>query len=404
MFWDTADIWKILQSSPGIVSLDIKDINGDPFRFPDPLPDSPNTTLPTLSTHGEMTVDGLLKLLGLFPNLSSLCLPLVGRPIVCGYSYGYPYWQPPSPAQEKLPLLPNPSVVGRSLRSLKAVLRDCDAVLRHLPNLKEVTQSGKLDKSLAMALTAHCPGFEVFRSSHHLWYHDEDEGEYVDPERLVDNPSLRVFDSIWHTIWVDVMLREPWTCLGLLTEEETAAVEKFRRCQRQHYGVYNQLARLTRLRHLDLGREVRTSNSYDIYGEDSYEKNGQRYLQYSGPTFDTLEPSLRSRLDRLAALKSLEMFGLECLNHLIGRSELEWMVVSWLHLRMMDGLVEQLYKIEPNQERITLKEYFEQLIGFCDLNHMSHKINSDNEKAALKDYFVQLRPDVVHDNLYMTDF
>ncbi|KAF9089418.1 hypothetical protein BGX23_006715 [Mortierella sp. AD031] len=141
-----------------------------------------------------------------------------------------------------------------------------------------------------------------------------------------------------------------------------------------------------------------------ISTEDSYEKDGQRYLQYPGPTFDTLEPSLRSGLDRLAALRSLEMFGLECLNHLIGRSELEWMVVSWPHLRMMDGLVEQLYKIEPNQERIALKEYFEQLIGFCDLNHMSYKLNSDNEKAALKDYFVQLRPDVVHDNLYMTDF
>ncbi|KAG0356068.1 hypothetical protein BG005_005008 [Podila minutissima] len=150
-----------------------------------------------------------------------------------------------------------------------------------------------------------------------------------------------------------------------LSAEEGAAVEKFQRCQAQHHGVYDRLARLTKLKHLDLGYEN------GIPGLD-----GEKYLKYtSGPTFDTLELSLASGLDRLGALKNLEMIGFECINHRIGRPELEWMAKSWPKLNLMYGLdKEKLDGIEHSKKRVALKEYFQ-----------------------------QLRPDVVHDSLFEDD-
>lgn len=51
---------------------------------------------------------------------------------------------------------------------------------------------------------------------------------------------------------------------------------------------------------------------------------GELYLRYKEkPIFD-LELSLVSGLDRPAALKDLEVIGFECINHRIGRLELEW--------------------------------------------------------------------------------
>ncbi|KAG0265938.1 hypothetical protein BGZ95_003168 [Linnemannia exigua] len=128
---------------------------------------------------------------------------------------------------------------------------------------------------------------------------------------------------------------------------------------------------LTRLKHLDLGYESRYP--WTFKSEETYERKGVEYVRYpDNKTFDTLELSLESGLDRLGALKNLEMFGFECLNHRIGRKELDWMAKSWPRLRMMYGLdKERLYKIEHDEER-----------------------------AALKEYFEELRPDVVHDSLF----
>jgi hypothetical protein len=203
------------------------------------------------------------------------------------------------------------------------------------------------------------------------------------------------------------MLRQPWACMGLewlscrivgvdrlndaeqslvdrvmahgyavpLSDEERAAVEKFQRCRAQHHGVYDRLASLTKLKHLDLGYENRYPWQYK--SGDSYEaEDGEEYLYYGPPTFDTLELSLASGVDRLGALKNLEMIGFECINHRIGRAELEWMAKSWPKLNLMYGLDEdRLTNIEPNLE-----------------------------KALLKDYFQQLRPEVVHDSLFEDNF
>ncbi|KAG0372166.1 hypothetical protein BGX24_000610 [Mortierella sp. AD032] len=145
-----------------------------------------------------------------------------------------------------------------------------------------------------------------------------------------------------------------------LTEEEAVAVEKFQWCQRQHHGVYDQLARLTRLKHLDLGYESRYPLTY--ISRWTYERDGQEYVEYSdGKTFDTLELSLESGLDRLGVLKNLEMFGFECLNHRIGKKELDWMAKNWPRLKLMYGLdKEKLTMIEHDQERAVLKAYFQQ--------------------------------------------
>ncbi|KAG0372167.1 hypothetical protein BGX24_000611 [Mortierella sp. AD032] len=269
---------------------------------------------------------------------------------------------------------------------------------------------------MSQVIAIHCPKLAVCRSTSNPWYINEYNRTPDDPTNqfLVDCASLKEFNYIEHAIWVDELLRQPWACLGLewlrcrivgvsrlsrqeeaivdrvmtmrkkevagesgrveqqLTEEETAAVEKFHQCERQHHGVYDQLARLTRLKHLDLGYESRYPWTFK-HDNTHYEWKGVEYSRYpDGKTFDTLEFSLESGLDRLRALKDLEMIGFECLNHRIGRKELEWMAKSWPRLKLMYGLDEErLYMIERDEER-----------------------------AALKEYFEELRPDVVHDSLF----
>ncbi|KAF9538247.1 endodeoxyribonuclease [Mortierella hygrophila] len=195
---------------------------------------------------------------------------------------------------------------------------------------------------------------------------------------LITHRHLREFDSIKNFIKVDEMLREPWTYMGLewltcriagldrltpmeegtvarimasgysdgLSEEETGVVEKFNRCRAQQRGEYK-------------------SGSAEVYvGED-----GEEYLRYDPPMFDTLELTLESGLSRLGALKDLEMFGFECLNHKIGKAEMAWMAKSWPKLNLMYGL---------NDERLYVIEH-------------------DKEREALREYFTKLQPNVVHD-------
>ncbi|KAG0277774.1 hypothetical protein BGZ95_005358 [Linnemannia exigua] len=94
--------------------------------------------------------------------------------------------------------------------------------------------------------------------------------------------------------------------------------------------------------------------------------DGQMYLRYEGPVLDTLELSLESGLERLSALKELEVFGFEWVNHGIGKREC-WS--GWLRLRVMWGL---------GKDRFRQMEY-------------------DSYKGELREYFQALRPDVVHE-------
>ncbi|KAG0258132.1 hypothetical protein BGZ95_005047, partial [Linnemannia exigua] len=275
---------------------------------------------------------------------------------------------------------------------------DWDTVLQHIPSIVEWRNETRLCATeVAVLDELFGPRLESYRGSpkpllNYGRSHSDPTNQF-----LVTHPHLREFDSIENFIKVDEMLREPWACMGLerltcqivgvdrlnkeeeavvarvmapgylgeLTEEETSAVEKFHRCRAQHHGVYDRLASLTRLKHLNLGYENRHPRGYmdaDRYtGED-----GVEYSEYPGPIFDTLEMSLESGLGRLAALKDMEMIGFECINHRIGKAELDWMAKSWPKLRLMYGL---------DKER---------------LRHIEH----DKNRAALKKYFKRLRPDV----------
>jgi hypothetical protein len=283
---------------------------------------------------------------------------------------------------------------------------DWDILLKHIPSIVEWHSRTRLVGDLRF-LTEHFPRLESFVAIHLPVNLEDYPGarSHSDPTNqfLATQRHLLEFDSIENFIKVDEMLRQPWACMGLerltcrivgvdrlnkeeeavvtrvmapgysseLSEEETGAVEKFHRCRAQHHGVYDRLASLTRLKQLNLGYENR--NPWEYKGGNTYiGKDGNEYLEYAEPTFDTLEMSLESGLERLAALRDLEMIGFECINHRIGKVELDWMAKSWPKLKLMYGL---------DKERL-------------------HNIEYDKNRAALKKYFKRLRPDVVHDSLF----
>lgn len=121
-------------------------------------------------------------------------------------------------------------------------------------------------------------------------------------------------------------------------------------------GVYNQLTDLTRLRHLDLEFENRDEEHPP---HKSYEVNGRYYSGFNGLTLDTLELSLASGLDHLGGLRHLEMVGFECINHRIGRAEVEWMAKSWPNLSLMYRLdKERISDAEPDQEGLSWRHTY----------------------------------------------
>ncbi|KAF9318222.1 hypothetical protein BG003_011616 [Podila horticola] len=405
-----SSVWELLAAVP---TLEFLTTTCSEDKLPDPLPEV-NTTLRTLTVHGSLSINNLLDVLSLLPNLSSLTLTKIGvravqqQPPELGFEFGM--------ASSFLPehVCPRDHSVGANLRELNVdSVGDYDTLLKHLPDHIELTWNEPIStyNSVPLQLPEHSTRFSVFKAPFPPWYIDEEfepraPHDFVANELLTTSSRLRVFDSIRHFILVDEMLRRPWLCMGLewltcrilgvnrltdeeqslaervmvpgyssdLSAEEAAAVEKFERCRAQHHGVYDHLARLTRLRHLDLGYENRYPWTCKI--GDVYEVDGVEYLEYTTPpTFETLELSLASGLDRLGALKDLEMIGFERLNHRIRRPELEWMAKSWPRLNLMYGL---------DKERL------------MDIEHCK-------ERTALREYFQQLRPSVIHDSLFYDD-
>ncbi|KAF9968003.1 hypothetical protein BGZ73_000274 [Actinomortierella ambigua] len=393
VFSTNASFWKLWSSLP--TTLETLEVGKcSVFPLPDPLPE-PHPSLRVLSARGSTTLSGLFTFLGILPNLEELKLDSVTQDDTTPSTSG------------THPLLPTP-LPGKSLKKLDAAVDDWETVLRLLPNICIwITDEEVLDEDTALLLKTHCPGLEVVRARWQPWYIDECFTERPDSDpanqMLATHAKLREFNHIQHFIKVDEMLRQPWVCMGLewltcrivgvdrltaeeeavyarvmqpsygaeLSAKETQVVEKFQRCRAQHHGVYDRLASLKRLKHLDLGYENRYPWTYKSGGAYQGE-DGEEYLEYAGPTFDTLELTLESGLDRLAGLTNLEMFGFECLNHKIGKAELDWMGRSWPRLKLMYGLDrERLYRIEHCKKR-----------------------------AALREYFEAIRPDVVHDSLF----
>ncbi|KAG0226677.1 hypothetical protein BGW42_003467 [Actinomortierella wolfii] len=312
-----------------------------------------------------------------------------------------------SPTQENPSLLPTP-LGGHSLKELYAEVDSWGTWLQLFPHRTKWEAGCILTDEMVSLFERYCPNLESFKKGIKLWYLDDSKRPPHDPTNrlLATFPNLREFNSIEQYIKVDDMLRQPWICMGLerlvcrivgvdrltpeeeivasrilkpgysatLSAEENSIIQKFNRCRAQHHGVYNALARLTRLKHLDFGYENRYPWEFEggMYytGDD-----GEEYLYYDDPIFDTLELSLESGLGRLATLKDLEMFGFECLNHKIGTAELDWMAKSWPKLKLMYGL---------DRERL------------MDIEHCKKRV-------ALKEYFQKIRPDVVHDSLFYDD-
>lgn len=206
-------------------------------------------------------------------------------------------------------------------------------------------------------------------------------------------PDLKILDCINCVVRVPHWEDKVWVCVGLETfrcqvvgfsrlsmEEERVLkdiaerskgyqllspgggrrrpVGKELRCLEQHYRMYDRLSTLTSLRVIDLGGGYRD----DLLSLDDnapyYEVDGYEYLRYGGPIEDSMELSLSSGLGRLAALRRIEVFGFEGVDHRIGEAELEWMATSWPRLGEMRGLhVDTLPFIEFDLHKAALRKY-----------------------------------------------
>ncbi|GJJ69142.1 hypothetical protein EMPS_01488 [Entomortierella parvispora] len=282
------------------------------------------------------------------------------------------------------------------------------SLLPLLPNLVEL-QIKNMTKEIVAALVKHCKKIEAISYANDPWF-IEDASMGRAPSAGISNllvhlPALKSLNMIEQYLHVNDLEQKPWACLGLenfrcrivgierlsgpqqeaynritspgysvdLTEDELEVLEQFNRCQRQQRCVYDRLASLTKLKVLDLGYEWRYPWTHR--NGESYVVDGEEYLWYEDPIPDTMEFSLASGLDRLSALKDLEMFGFEGNDHRIGEKELDWMAEKWPKLKLMYGLAE---------DKLMSIEY-------------------DLKKAALRKYMQRLKPEVVHDSLFLND-
>lgn len=297
-------------------------------------------------------------------------------------------------------------------------------VLRRLPCLTTLTLRALYSRTAA-SLSMHCPKLERFQLlDHGHFFHTSDRNLLVNVvvDLLRQCSHLKVLDAIGHTVEAEYLLGEPWVCQGLevfrcqvigmnrltiweqdfyklwetksdrkeqdkelSTEEQDVAkameiANKHRRCQELHGRVYDRLAEMSRLRVLDFGKEVR--DPFKMFGDSGLcEVDGRDFSTYSPPISNTLELSLESGLPRLGALKNLEVFGFENVDHRIGNKELVWMAKSWPRLRIMRGLQNpSLHHMMHNDSKtLTLKEQMEELRPF-----VRHEAIGDKHPLSVK--------------------
>ncbi|KAK3816126.1 MAG: hypothetical protein J3Q66DRAFT_401313 [Benniella sp.] len=242
-------------------------------------------------------------------------------------------------------------------------------LLRQLPNLQEL-RTNNLTHESVKALATRCKALEVLE-----WIRDPTFHNILNSSQnhknvhllLVSCPKLRVFKGVDQHVNANDMIREPLACqmieifrcrivgvvrltkdeqttlnnilashptfqrendaqgvLSTLSEKERAVVQKCSRSREQQRQVYERLASLQCLKHLDIGFEI------------------QEYLSHEPRrTLDTLELTLESGLGQLGSLKNLEMFGFEGVDYRIDKKELEWMAKKWPELKLMHGLTDE---------------------------------------------------------------
>lgn len=209
-------------------------------------------------------------------------------------------------------------------------------------------------------------------------------------------PRLRVFDATHHRIDAKLLIEIPLACedrletfrcqvVGLerLYTDKTSMTERImelanvgrsetagvltttenmdKQLQELQIKVFEQLARLARLRTLDLGYTSKTPNTAAERVHRFYQNftNGNFNINYGDPIESTLDLTLEASLDRLSTLTQLEVFGFEGVDSKLGKLELEWMASHWPRLKVLRGLQgdDSLPRMEVDVRKAELRKF-----------------------------------------------
>ncbi|KAG0348508.1 hypothetical protein BG004_005028 [Podila humilis] len=396
-------------------------------------PSSPlRSSMTELTMQMNITINTVLDLITLLPNLSKLQLFSVANHTDPALHVGPgQFVSNPTFVQERIRSR-NPAIFAKFRELEIHKVDDYRTLLAHIPEHVEITLCDDTELpdpdlwNRFGVFTSSTPLYNERSGQSITPAKSAINGFFIKSHRL------RIFDSIDRYLVVDEMLRRPWVCMGLeqltcqilgvtrlkkreeafiqkqianldpstpssssssssssslprsmllrlplllskldkLSGPEKEAVQKLKKSLEQHHRVYDQLAKLTKLKILDLGYENRDPWSYQT-GERYRGVGGKVYLRYrEEPVFDTLELSLTSGLERLEGLKEMQTIGFECTNHRVGEAELEWMAKTWRKLKCMRGLqTEIMPNIEPSLERKALRTYMQRVRP--DIEHRS---------------------------------
>ncbi|KAF9119011.1 hypothetical protein BGX30_004147, partial [Mortierella sp. GBA39] len=148
---------------------------------------------------------------------------------------------------------------------------------------------------------------------------------------------------------------------GVLTTTENIDEQ----LQALQINVFEQLARLTRLKILDLGYAWRNPNAATEAAPRFYQNftDEKLYVNHGNPIEGTLDLSPESGLDRLSTLTQLEVSGFEGVDFKLDRSELEWMASHWPRLKVPRGLQrdDSLPRIEVDVRKAELRRFLRKL-------------------------------------------
>ncbi|KAF9907744.1 hypothetical protein EC991_010614 [Linnemannia zychae] len=236
---------------------------------------------------------------------------------------------------------------------------------------------------------------------------------------FVNCPNLKSIQGLGIAVWAEDMIQEPlWTCLGLQKfhceihgvprlsqDEEELLLEKgidlnssnnyydhhdnIQQIVEQHQHslliqrrVYQQLARLTNLRYLDVGFPSRRYRKYapSISIPTSIALGGYGTIRWYGrPVPDTLSFSLAYALDELKTLQRLDTFGFKAVNHQIGEGELQWMARHWRFLKTVYGLDAHKDGVLCDKKADALGKRLEELIPGVKLKVFRYQDSFDDE-------------------------
>ncbi|KAF8946970.1 hypothetical protein BGZ47_010728 [Haplosporangium gracile] len=265
-----------------------------------------------------------------------------------------------------------------------------DQVFAWMPHLTSFTTT-QLVPSISQTLSTFCSNIETV--------HEVNKGSLsaglghavqLDTSALglllKNCPTLKKFDGIRHVL-SGLIWEEPWVCQGLtflrcqikgvqrlspqdqeryaaiairtgdeaLSEDDNRLVHLHTASLEQQKKIYGKLATLTQLRVLDLGAEYRQLHR-ELHMSD------EEYLTANELFSGTLELTLKSGLKQLEALKALQVFGFESVDHRIGHAELEWMAREWTRLEEMRGLHDKFpAKTEYERRKIELRKRLKEL-------------------------------------------